>query len=245
MERDAGSKPFSSLWEFDPTTTKSRFVRDVLKDTYEKIAAHFHATRRHPWPGTMDFITEFSDGNRIIDIGCGNGRNAVYMAGMGLRVTGLDISPELLELARANANEKEVGHLCDFILGDITELPFDDNEFDGGLYIASLHHLATDEERFTSIRELSRVLRPGARALVSVWDRDQEKFRDLVDIWEAHPLFERGDVFIPWKSPGEEWPRYYHLFTELEFRTLLKMSALVVDGTFRSGQNHYGKVRKQ
>lgn len=214
-------------------------------ETYGNIAAHFHRTRRRPWPGTVDFIAEYAVGSWIVDIGCGNGRNAVYMAGRGLRVTGLDMSPELLELARENASEKEVAHRCEFILGDITELPFNDNNFDGGLYIASLHHLATEEERLASLHELSRVLKPGARALISVWDRDQEKFRKPVDIWEEHPLFERGDVIIPWKSEGTEWPRYYHLFTEDEFRTMLERSDLVVDGTFRSGENHYGKLRKR
>jgi len=245
MARDAGSRPFSSLWDVDPSTSKSNFVRDILKDTYGNIAVHFHHTRRNPWPGTVDFIAEFTEGSQLIDIGCGNGRNAVYMAGMGFGVTGLDMSPELLQLARENAHEKGVGHRCEFILGDITKLPFHDNNFDGGLYIASLHHLATEEERSASLNELSRVLRPGARALVSVWDRDLEKFRETVDIWEEHILLERGDVFIPWKSGGKEWPRYYHLFTEDEFRILLESSDLVVDRTFRSGENHFGIVRKR
>jgi len=244
MARDAGSRPFSSLWHLNPSTSKSTFVRETLKDTYGNIAVHFHGTRRHPWPDTKNFITKFSPDARIIDIGCGNGRNAVYMAQRGSRVTGLDMSPELLQLARENASEKELGHLCEFIRGDLTELPFSNNNFDGGLYIASLHHLATEDERLASLNELSRVLRPGARALVSVWDRDQEKFLELVDIWKDHPLFELGDVFIPWKSGVKEWPRYYHLFTEEEFRTLLENSVLAVDRTFRSGENHYGMVQK-
>ena len=244
MARDAGSRPFSSLWEPGPTASKSNFVRESLEVTYGNIAAHFHATRSRPWPATMGFIMEFLEDSRIIDIGCGNGRNAVYMANRGLRVTGLDMSPELLAMARENAMEKEVGLRCEFIRGVITHLPFPDNEFDGGLYIASLHHLATDDERLASLNEMARVLRPGARALVSVWDRGQEKFRELVDIWEEHPLFERGDVFIPWKSGEKEWPRYYHLFTENEFQRLLERSDLVVDRTFRSGENHYGELRK-
>ncbi|MDP6154559.1 MAG: class I SAM-dependent methyltransferase [Candidatus Thermoplasmatota archaeon] len=245
MARDASPRPFSSLWEVDSSATKSIFVRENLMLTYGNIATHFDATRRRPWPATVDFIKVFSKGDHIIDIGCGNGRNAVYMAGRGFRVTGLDMSPELLELATENAREKEVGHLCDFIHGDMTELPFNDDEFDGGLYIASLHHLGTNDERLASLNELSRVLRPGAWALLTVWDRDLEKFRELLDIWEKHLLFERGDVFIPWKSGVNEWPRYYHLFTDDEFRTLLEMSDLVVDGTFRSGENHYGKVQKR
>lgn len=236
-------KPFPELWNVDPGTSKSRFVRDVLAGTYGEIAPHFHRTRRSPWPETVKFGRNFGKGDRIVDMGCGNGRNAIYLAGLGLEVTGVDLSQDLLELAEENAGSNAVDHLCEFVRGDLTDLPFAEGEFQGGIYIASLHHLATHGERLLSLNELHRVLAPGARALISVWGREK-KFHELLAIWEEHPLFEYGDVMVPWKSGDEEWPRYYHLFDEREFGSLLKESDLAVEDVFVSGENIYGRVRR-
>ena len=237
-------KPFSELWDVDPGTSKSRFVRDVLIRTYGEIAPHFHRTRRSPWPETLDFGRTFTKGDRIIDLGCGNGRNAIYLAGLGLEVTGVDLSQPLLELAEENACSNAVDHLCEFVVGDFTNIPLGECEFQGGIYIASLHHLATHGERLLSLNELHRVLFPGASALISVWGREK-KFQELLAVWKEHPLLEYGDVMVPWKSGNEEWPRYYHLFDEREFGSLLEESDLAVEEVFESGENIYGRVRRR
>ena len=238
-------RPFSSLWSLGPDTTKRQFVRDILKNTYGKIATHFDHTRRRPWPTTIAFRDEFSKGSRVIDMGCGNGRNALFFAEKGIMVTGVDTSPDLLEIARENARQREFGHFCEFIHGDVTEIPVEDEIFVGGLYIASLHHLATNDERLTSLNELTRVLSQGGKALISVWKRDLVKFQAFLDIWAKHPLFESGDVIIPWKNGNEEWPRYYHLFDEEGFKSLLDRSELVVKSIFHSGENLYARVEKE
>ena len=238
-------RPFSSLWNIRPDTTKGRFVRELLKNTYGEIAVHFDHTRRRPWPPTAAFRDEFSGGDRVIDMGCGNGRNSLFFAEEGIMVTGVDTSRELLELGREKARQKELDHFCKFIHGDVTDIPVEDHIFDGAIYIASLHHLATDKERLNSLDELWRVLMNGGKALISVWRRDLAKFRELLDVWEEHPLFERGDVIIPWKSGESEWPRYYHLFEEEEFGSLIGRSELVVKSIFHSGENLYAAVEKK
>ena len=67
---------------------------------------------------------------RALDIGCGAGNYAIYLTGKGFDVTGIDISPKAIELARKNAAEKKVE--CNFIvadlLGDLLDIvnkPFD------------------------------------------------------------------------------------------------------------------------
>jgi len=237
------NRPFPELWNVDPGTSKSSFVRESLVRTYGEIASHFHRTRRSPWPETVEFGRTFTEGDRLVDLGCGNGRNAIYLAGLGLEVAGVDFSHPLLELAEENARSHAVDHICEFVRGDLTDIPFGECEFQGGIYIASLHHLATHSERLQSLNELHRVLVPGARALVSVWGRE-ERFTEQLEIWKEHPLFEYGDVMVPWKSGEKEWPRYYHLFDEREFASILNESRLAVEDVFLSGENVYGRVRR-
>lgn len=242
-DNTAYERPFPELWDIPPDITKAEFVRAVLKDTFRNIAEHFHETRRRPWPETREFATDLVKGSTVADLGCGNGRNSVYLAGRGAFVKGLDLSESLLELARESAEAEAVSGRCRFVQGDLTALPFKDREFDGGIYIASLHHLPAKEGRTRSLNEMNRVLKDGAPGLISVWRREQEKFRDLLDIWEEHPLLERGDVMIPWKSGSTEHPRYYHLFQEGEFSELLEDSDLMAEDVYLSGDNWYAKIR--
>ncbi|MDR1207411.1 MAG: class I SAM-dependent methyltransferase [Rickettsiales bacterium] len=78
--------------------------------------------------GTSEHIDEFAKHikpkSRIIDIGCGPGNNAVYLSNLGHDVTGVDLSDEMLKLAKAkNSN-------ANFIKQDIEKLDFPQNSFD-------------------------------------------------------------------------------------------------------------------
>jgi SAM-dependent methyltransferase len=96
-------------------------------------------------------------GIELLDVATGSGNVAIIAAREGARVTGLDLTPELLEVARARAAED--GLEIEFIEGDAEELPFEEGSFD----------------RVTSCfgvmfaRELTRVARPGGRIAIAAW----------------------------------------------------------------------------
>ncbi len=244
MARKVTDRPFPHLWEVDDVTSKSAFVQEILRETYGTIAQHFHRTRRYPWDEIVRFADGFRKGDVFVDMGCGNGRNAVFLAKRGMIVRGLDRSPELLQLAREFAGQENVAELCTFVEGDVKDMPFADATMGGGLYIAALHHLATQSERLASLAELERVLRDGGRGLISVWRRDLPRFESLLDVWEEHPLFERGDVMVPWKTGQNPHPRYYHLFTEDGLLSLLSRSSLRVEKVYRDDRNLFAVVRR-
>lgn len=244
MTRRAGNRPFSELWDIRAGVDKRAFIRDLLKHTYAGIAEHFQSTRRFPWEETVRFADSLSEKACVLDMGCGGGRNAVFLAKRGMTVLGIDLSPELLALAGERACRENVAELCDFCEGDLTELPFEDNIFHGILCIASLHHLPTVDDRMKCLREMNRVLDHGGRGLISVWRRDLDRFGDLLAVWEEHPLFEKGDVMVPWRSGEKEYPRYYHLFSLSEFHSLLCESPLVIIEVYQSGQNNYAVVER-
>jgi SAM-dependent methyltransferase len=93
---------------------------------------------------------------------------------LGLDVTGLDLDPAMIEVARANAERapddagrrpSDAGRLPSFVVGDVASLPFADASFDLVVSTLSMHHWADPR---AGLAEIGRVLRPGGRALV--WD---------------------------------------------------------------------------
>lgn len=106
-------------------------------------------------------------GARVLEVGCGPGHLSIRIARQfGLNVTGLDLDPDVVEVARANADHATDDHrLPTFVVGDVASLPFPDASFDLVVSTLSMHHWADPK---AGLDEIGRVLRPGGRALV--WD---------------------------------------------------------------------------
>ena len=87
----------------------------------------------------------------------------------GARVCGFDLSPVGLDVARAMAEANDVSHLCDCRIANISELPYEDEEFDLVLHNAVLHHIL----KYPNVRtETLRVLKPGGRVVFADGLRD-------------------------------------------------------------------------
>jgi SAM-dependent methyltransferase len=106
-------------------------------------------------------------GQEVLDIGCGTGNAAVLAGRAGAIVTGLDLSPRLLEVARIRARAQGVD--AAFVAGDAQALPFEDCTFDLVLSVFGII-FAADARR--AVSEALRVLAPEGRALISAWEPD-------------------------------------------------------------------------
>ena len=94
---------------------------------------------------------------RVLDAGCGSGRNMVELARLG-RVTGVELSKTSVSLARA----RQVG---DVIEGSVLAMPFEPDSFDLAVSLDVIEHL---QEDLDALRELRRVVAPGGSLLVTV-----------------------------------------------------------------------------
>jgi SAM-dependent methyltransferase len=106
-------------------------------------------------------------GERVLDLACGSGRHSLELKRRGFEVVGVDISPELLEIARRDAEEE--GLEVSFLEADLRELDFE-AEFDIVLSLndGAIGYLETDEENLRAFAVISRSLRPGGRHLMQL-----------------------------------------------------------------------------
>jgi len=100
-------------------------------------------------------------GKVVVDLGCGSGDDAVILALRGAQVQAVDISPELINLARRRVAINGVAEGTSFFVCSAYELPFPDESVDVVFGMAILHHL----ELSLAAREVRRLLHPGGRAI--------------------------------------------------------------------------------
>jgi SAM-dependent methyltransferase len=129
--------------------------------TVEQLAPvdHFHA---RGFPATVELADALPirEGHHIVDIGCGIGGPARYLAKrFGCRVSGVDITAPFVEAATKLTALLKMESLVEVKLGDGQQLPFADGLFDGG-YAQHVTMNIADRARFFA--EAYRVLRPGA-----------------------------------------------------------------------------------
>jgi SAM-dependent methyltransferase len=103
-------------------------------------------------------------GESVLDVATGSGNAALAAAARGARVTGLDLTPELLEVARRRASES--GYEIEFIEGDAEALPFADGTFDR---VTSCFGVIFAPGQTQTATELVRVARPGATVVFTGW----------------------------------------------------------------------------
>jgi SAM-dependent methyltransferase len=94
---------------------------------------------------------------RVLDLGCGNGRHAMYFARQGFKAAGIDVSEQAIDWARDWAKRERLE--IDFRVGDIANLPFADGSFDVVVSHGVLDHVHYETAR-KAAAEVRRVLRP-------------------------------------------------------------------------------------
>ncbi len=103
-------------------------------------------------------------GQSVLDLGCGSGVFLSMAAERGARVSGLDASEALLEIARRRVPD------ADLRAGDLQFLPYEDDSFD---VVTGFNTFFFASDMTAALREAGRVARPGARVLIQVWGRPE------------------------------------------------------------------------
>ncbi len=132
-------------------------------------------------------------GSRLLDVGCGRGRNSLSFLRAGWRVVGLDIAPQALREFRARAGTRK-GRLAVKVRSLAEPLPFPDGYFDAILEITAADNLIDLRRRNRFWRECARVLKPAGRLLSYHFTPQDGYYGPLLRV---SPGRNRGYLFDP------------------------------------------------
>jgi len=113
----------------------------------------------------------------VLDVGCGPGVMIEPVVARGGRLTGIDLSAEMVGRARDRARALRAEGRCRFIVGSAEGLPFEDAAFDAVTAMGVLEYVPDDAR---ALREMARVVRPGGAVIVTV--------PNLVSPWRLLPV---------------------------------------------------------
>jgi tellurite methyltransferase len=126
----------------------------------------------------------------VIDIGCGVGRHALYLADQGFTVTGIDLSRSGLDVARQAASS--AGVTIDYRTGDFTDIPAEVRSFDLALAWNVIYHGDEDVVR-TAFAEIRRVLKPGGLFLGTMISKRHSRYGEGTEIRPNTFIIEEDD----------------------------------------------------
>jgi len=153
---------------------------DRIAGDYDRQVAGDAWMRERLW---QRYMTLFQPGDHVLDVSCGTGIDAVFLARAGIRVTAIDISPEMIERCRAHASQAELEALIEHLVLDHAELGrLSPANFDGIISAFAGLNTSSNLERFA--RDAAQLLRPGGRLVVHMLNR--------VSLWEWLSLLAHG-----------------------------------------------------
>lgn len=167
-------------------------------------------------------MLKLEPGMKVLDVGCGTGNFSMKLAGMGCVVTGIDVSEEMLKVARGKAAELDLS--ISYFQMDATELAFEDSAFDVVLAMAAVEFI---EDTAQAVKEMFRVTKVGGQILIGTINADSDwgdyyqakklqgnsiyryaDFKTIEDLkaWNTEKLVQTGTcLFIPPFAAEEEF----------------------------------------
>lgn len=206
----------------------AQFLLSKTRQDYNLIAKEFSRKREKPWPEIEFLVNDYlRPGDKVLDLGCGNGRLLEFLKNKEVDYIGVDNSEKLIEIAKSKYPKNR------FLVAEGLSLPFPKNYFDKIYSIAVFHHLPSKEFRLLFLKEAKRVLKPAGLLILTVWSLRLRAFWGLFLKYTFLKLIglsklDFGDVFYPWKNSQGKIiiSRYLHFFTKKELKKLIKEAGL-------------------
>ncbi len=201
----------------------SRKIIEKTRDDYNLIAKEWDLSRNRPSKIKTNLIRDIKHGTKVLDIGCGNALMLPFVFKEDAFYFGLDISEKLIEIARKKYAKEIKSGKAKFIVGQATNIPFENEKFDFIISFAALHHIPSEKLRKIFFEEIKRVLKPNAKAKITVWNLCNKWVNDRFQTRVMLAKNKNGDITVPWKATqGKIIERYVHQFSEEELLSLAK-----------------------
>lgn len=163
---------------------------------------------------------ELKDGDRVLDLGCGNGfyLHLLTNLGLNLKITGVDNDKNALEAAEANI----IGKRVKLVLADVVNLRFKDSTFDKIILSEVIEHLEKEEP---ALKEIYRVLKPDGIFIVTTCNYNFPLFWDPVN-WLLMRLFRTHIKEGFWAGI---WNQHLRLYKTRDIEKLVKKTGFKIE----------------
>lgn len=140
----------------------------MKKALYDKIGTEYDITRKADPEITRRVINllQVVNKRKVIDLACGSGNYTIALSKLGLSMSGVDISEEMINKA------KQKNDTINWFHADIENLPFDNNNFSGAICTLAIHHF---RDLLRIFKEVNRVLQSGSRFVIFTSSPEQMK----------------------------------------------------------------------
>lgn len=191
--------------------------------------ARFYDLDYEPFQDDVALYLGFAErtGGPLLELGCGTGRLLLPLARAGFSVTGVDMSPRMLEVAQAKVNEAGLGGQITLVQADMRELKLPQQYRLAFIAINSFMHLVTLEDQLAALRAWRKLLLPGGLLVIDVDNPDP---RHLL---EADG---RLDLQGRWFDPDTGATVLKHVSRTLDAARQLQHVLFIYDEVFPDGQ---------
>lgn len=225
-----------------------KYLLNLVKENYNEIAPDFDNTRNKIiWPELVKIAKNIRDNNKILDIGCGNGRLLTVLKDKNIDYLGVDISENLINLAKKKFFEYK------FLVGDILELgKLKEINYDYIFCIAVIQHIPGENLRVASLLQLKNKIKSDGKIIISAWNMWRQK-KLIKNIFKFYLLkllrknkMDFGDIKFGWKNSEGKIisERYYHAFTKRELKKIIKKAGLKIEKIYKDKYNYYAIINK-
>lgn len=218
----------------------------ITKKSYKNIAKDFSVSRSYVWSDLQKFFNYIKDNDKVLDLGCGNGRLLDSLEKKNINYVGVDNNYNLLRQARRKFPEYY------FEVQDMLDLNFIERSFDAVLCVAVLNHLPSSQIQLQVLKNLKKFMKPDAYLLMSNWNLYNVKNKKNIENFTADKnnltdkefykkykvkkeLLTPKDVLTVWDKQNV---LYYYAFEKHELEELLKQAGFEVIESYYSAQGH-------
>ena len=160
---------------------------EIVRKGYNKIAEKYDKQRKlyQSKPLLLRFLKHTLENSKVLDLGCGAGIPVSgFLADKGCKVTGIDFSDGMLELARKNVPNAR------FIKMDITKIKFKENSFDGAVSFYAIIHIPRQHHP-KIYKKLHKILKPDAIIMFNAggtnkWEETSRDYLGVPMFWSFH-----------------------------------------------------------